>query len=108
LETSETVIGQPITYPPGQAKVTAAMVAMEPGQETGWHRHEVPLFVFMLEGELTVDYGPDGTRSYRAGDAFVEALGSPHDGRNTGSSPVKLLAVWMGAEGAANTVPLSN
>jgi quercetin dioxygenase-like cupin family protein len=106
LATSQTVIGQPITYPAGQAKVTASIVTMEPGQVTGWHRHDAPLFAYMLEGEITVDYGPDGTRVYRMGDAFVEALGSAHNGRNTGGDLAQILAVEIGAEGIANTVSL--
>lgn len=106
LATSTTVIGQPIIYPAGQAKVTAAVVTMEPGQTTGWHRHDAPLFAYMLQGEITVDYGPDGFRVYHAGDAFVEALGSAHDGRNTGGDLARILAVSIGADGVANTVPL--
>ena len=29
-------------------------------QQTRWHAHEAPLFAWMLAGELTADYGPDG------------------------------------------------
>ena len=41
--TTETVIGQPFAYPKGRAKITAALVTIEPGKQTGWHRHDVPL-----------------------------------------------------------------
>ena len=104
LETRETVIGQPIVYPDGPASITVAIVTMVPGQQTGWHRHDAPLTGYMLEGELTVDYGPAGTRRYQAGDALVEALGSRHQGRNTGDAPARILVVFAGAEGTANTV----
>jgi quercetin dioxygenase-like cupin family protein len=107
LATPETVIGQPIAYPSGPAEVTASLVTMEPGQTTGWHRHDAPLFAYVLEGELTVDYGAS-TRVYRAGDALVEALGTAHEGTNTGTDTVRILAVSIGAEGVANTVPLPN
>ena len=101
---SKTVIGQPIAYPPGAARITAAIVTMEPGQQTGWHRHDAPLFARVLSGEITVDYGTGGTRTYRSGDAFLEAFGSDHNGTNTGSEPVRILAVFAGAEGTENTV----
>ena len=52
------------------------MVTLMPGQETGWHRQEVPLFGYILEGALTVDYGPAGSHTYEAGDAFLEAFGT--------------------------------
>jgi quercetin dioxygenase-like cupin family protein len=108
LSTADTVIGQPIIYPAGPAKVTSSIVTLEPGQATGWHRHDAPLVGYILDGEITVDYGPDGTRVYRAGDAFVEALGSAHNGINTGPDTVRMLAVSIGAEGVANTVALPN
>lgn len=88
--------------------MTSSILTMEPGQATGWHRHDVPLFGYILQGEVTVDYGPDGTRVYRAGDALVEALGSAHNGVNTGADTVRMLAVSIGAEGVPNTVPLPN
>jgi len=99
-----TVIGQPIAYPDGAPDVTAAIVAMQPGQTTGPHRHDAPLFAYMLEGELTVDYGADGTRTYHAGDGFLEAFRTVHDGTNTGDGVARVLAVFIGADGVANTV----
>ena len=104
LQGSETVLGQEVAYPAGEPVVTAAIVTMVRGQETGWHAHEAPLFAWMLAGELTVNYVPDGSRVYRAGDAVLEAFRTRHNGRNAGAEEVRLLAVFMGAEGVANTV----
>ena len=58
----------------------------------------------VLEGELTVDYGDKGTRTYRAGDSVLEAVNWPHNGTNTGDVPMRLIAVYMGGGGKANTV----
>lgn len=104
LKTGTSVLGQPLEYPKGTPEVTAAIVTLEPGKDTGWHRHDVPLLGYILDGTLTVDYGPAGSRSYAPGDAFVEAFGTGHDGRNDGTVPVRLLAVYMGAEGVPNSV----
>lgn len=103
LSSSETIIGQTIAYPDGPAKITAAIVTMLPGAATGPHIHNVPLFAYMLEGELTVDYGVDGKRTYKAGDSLLEAVGSVHNGTNTGSGIARVLVVFAGAEGVANT-----
>ena len=55
LDSSTTVLGQPFQYPnTGTASVTAVIVTMQPGEKTAKHLHEVPLFGYMLEGELTV------------------------------------------------------
>ena len=104
LQSETTVIGQQIVYPEGTAQITAAIVTMEPGQVTGWHRHEAPLTAHMLEGELTVDYGEDGTRVYREGDTLIEALGSRHNGENTGDGIARIFVVFSGAVGIPNTV----
>ncbi len=107
LDTGDTVIGQMIAYPAGApAEITSAIVTMLPGEETGWHQHDVPMFGYILEGEVTVDYGKKGTRVYRQGDAVMEAIDWPHNGRNTGTGPARILAVFMGAEGIPNTVML--
>jgi quercetin dioxygenase-like cupin family protein len=107
LSTGETVLGQTISYPAGKpAKVTAAIITMLPGEATGWHQHDVPMFDYILEGEVTVDYGAQGTRVYRTGEAVMEAIAVAHNGRNTGSGPARILAVFMGADSVPNTVLL--
>ena len=56
---------------------------------------------------MTVDYGDRGTRTFHQGDAIAETMSVPHNGRNTGSGPLRLFVVFIGAEGVANTVPLA-
>lgn len=107
LASQTTIIGQPIAYPTGApAKITSAIVTMLPGEATGWHQHHVPMFGYILKGEVTVDYGAKGTHVYRQGDAVIEAVDWPHNGRNTGTVPARILAVFMGAKGIPNTVML--
>lgn len=107
FSTSETILGEPVTYPAGKAKLTGALIGMMPGQQTGWHTHGVPLAGMVLEGELTVDYGEKGKRTYKAGQALVESMGTPHNGSNTGTGPMKLFAIYIGAEGVPNSVPVT-
>jgi quercetin dioxygenase-like cupin family protein len=103
--TSKTIVGEDIAYPTtGKAVITSAIVVMAPGERTVMHRHGVPLFAYMLEGELTVDYGAHGTRVYKQGESFVEAMNVPHFGRNTGTGTVRILAVYIGAEGSKDVL----
>ena len=104
LSSGTDVLGTQLTYPQGPAKITAAIVTIPPGGTTGAHHHEVPLCAYILEGELTVDYGTKGKRTYRAGDSVLEAINWVHTGTNTGTVPMKLPAVYMGGGTAANTV----
>jgi quercetin dioxygenase-like cupin family protein len=105
VSTNRTVVGETIAYPPGQAVVTSSIITLAPGESTIVHRHGVPLFAYMLQGELTVDYGERGRKVYRQGDAFLEAMQVAHAGKNTGGEQVRILAVFMGAEGQRDVVP---
>ena len=104
LSTGQTILFQPIAYPTqSPAKIVSAIVTMLPGEETGWHQHDVPMFGYILEGEVTVTYAGKGTHVYRQGDALMEAIDIPHNGRNTGKIPARILAVFMGADGVPDT-----
>jgi quercetin dioxygenase-like cupin family protein len=103
LTNPKTIIGETIAYPGGTpANITAAIVSIGPGQKTGLHGHGVPLFAYMLSGELEVDYGDKGVKVYTKGMAFMEAMEQVHEGRNTKDIPAEILAVYMGANGYAN------
>jgi quercetin dioxygenase-like cupin family protein len=108
LTSTKTIIGQPIAYPQGEAEVTAAIVSIPPGGQTGWHVHPVPLFGYMLQGVLTVDYGTKGTHTYKPGDALMEAVNWPHNGMNKGRIPVRILTVYAGAKGIATAEPVAH
>jgi len=105
IETSETVLGQEFYYPEGRARITAALVTVPPGALLPPHLHPVPMFAYVLEGELVVDYGSEGERVYRRGDALIEAFDWPHQGRNGGRGIVRILVVYAGAEGIPDTEP---
>lgn len=108
LETDHTIVGEPIVYPSGKAKVTVVIATFAPGESTNWHTHGIPVIGHVLEGELTVDYGAKGKHVYRAGDTVAEAISAPHQGTNTGSVPMRLLVVFIGAEGKPNSVPVAS
>ena len=102
-----TIFDQAIAYPSGTPKITAAIITIPPGGQTGWHIHAVPLFAYILDGELTVDYGSKGTKVFPAGGGVLEAVNWPHNGMNKGEVPVRLIAVYMGAEGDANATTVA-
>jgi hypothetical protein len=55
----------PIRYPSGApARLTAVEITLQPGEQTGWHTHPVPVFGYILDGELTIDYGAKGQRTF--------------------------------------------
>ena len=106
LSTGTSIIGETIRYPKtGRAHVTAAIVTLAPGGRTIVHKHGVPLFAYILDGELTVDYGKHGKRTYRQGQSLMEAMNVAHFGENTGTEPMRLIVVYMGAARAKDVIP---
>ncbi len=102
---SKTVMDEEIAWPTsGKARVNALIVVLAPGEKTVVHKHGVPTFIHVLEGEVTVDYEGHGTRTYHQGESFLEAMDVSHAGMNTGKVPVKILAVYMGADGIKDVI----
>lgn len=106
LDTRETIVNEAIRYPQGPAKVSAAIIELAPGASTGWHGHGVPLFTYLLAGELEIEYANGKRVSVKAGDAFMESMSMAHIGSNTGDKPVRILAVFMEATGTTKTLPM--
>ncbi|MEM9106300.1 MAG: cupin domain-containing protein [Pseudomonadota bacterium] len=104
LDSNKTVVDQPLVYPSdGTAKVQSVIVTMQPGEQTGSHKHPYPTYGYMLEGELTVEYADGETRVYKQGDAFLEAVDISHNGKNTGTVQMRILVVFMGIDGEVNS-----
>lgn len=103
LKTANSWDGKPIAYPQGTAEVTALKIELQPGAETGWHQHPVPSFAMVLEGTLEVTQRDGSSRQFKAGEVFAEVVNVSHNGRNVGSSPVKLMVLYTGASGVALT-----
>jgi quercetin dioxygenase-like cupin family protein len=105
LRTSVTSAGQPIVYPKtDQPEVTSLLVTIPVGAETGWHRHPYPCYAYLLSGELTVNVEGGKENHFKAGDAVVETVGLWHNGRNTGTEPVKLVLFVTGEKDQPFTV----
>jgi len=97
LKTSTSTIGEPLHYPDGAPSIRTVVVTIQPGETTSKHHHASPVFIYMLEGEVSVEYDGHGKRTYRAGDAFMEAMAAPHAATNVGKTPVRILATFLEA-----------
>jgi quercetin dioxygenase-like cupin family protein len=104
LSTGTTILGETLHYPTnGPAHVTAAIVTLPPGSRTILHKHGVPMFGYVLEGEITVDYGERGKRTYHQGDALMETMDTAHFGADVGPRPVRILTVYMARKARRRT-----
>lgn len=98
LETSVHGDGVPIVYPKGTPFVTVRITEVPPGVIIPKHRHQIPLIVYMLEGDLTLHIDNGMVRVAKQGEAFIEAW-NWHYGQNATDKTVRLLAVYPGEVG---------
>jgi quercetin dioxygenase-like cupin family protein len=105
LKSVQTASNMKIEYPKAmQAEVVSVVGELEPGGRTARHQHPVPVFVYVLEGTLTVQADGEQPREYPAGKAFIEDVNHWHQAFNKGTAPVKILVVFMGEEGKPTTI----
>ncbi len=74
-----------------------------PGASTGWHTHPGPVFVTVIQGEVTFYEVDDPTCTgtvVRAGQGYVDT-GHGHIGRNETGNPAKDVAVIIAPVGGA-------
>lgn len=105
LKTTKSWNGVPIKYPEGQAEITGLLVEIAPGGETKWHEHPVPSFGMVLEGTLEVSLTDGRKKLIKPGEAVAEVIATAHNGRNVGTTPLKLLVFYAGAVDKQLTVP---
>jgi quercetin dioxygenase-like cupin family protein len=109
LRTTTTSAGQPIVYPEtADPEVTAILVEIPAGAETGWHKHPFPCYAYVLSGEIFIDVQGGATNHFKAGEAFAESVNIFHNGRNPGSVPVRLVMFVAGEKGEPFTVRQTN
>lgn len=93
--------GKPIVFPKSdRPEVSASLVELPAGGQTGWHQHQYPLYAFVLSGTIMVELDNGTKKVFCEGDVIIEVVNRVHNGRNTGTSPVKLLVFVTGEQGA--------
>ena len=99
------ILERPIVYPTQQpAEVSSVIRVLQPAEETGWHKHMVPLHAYILQGEMNVEYDTSVIHTVSKGDAFIGVTDVWHNTTNTSNKPAVVLVVFMGAEGLENTI----
>ncbi len=67
-----------------------------PGKETGWHKHTFPVFAYVIEGVLSVEFKDGKKRGFVKGTSFAEVVNTFHNGKNEGKEDLVLLAMYLG------------
>jgi quercetin dioxygenase-like cupin family protein len=91
------------------AKDREAVVAraeFAPGAAAGKHTHPGEELGYILEGTLLLEVDGRPPVTLKAGDVFFVEAGKPHDGKNTGSGPAKVLATYVVEKGKPVASPV--
>lgn len=92
----------------GDDHVWVGVVTTEPGAASPWHHHgEHETYVYVLEGEALVEFGPGGAERVHAtadGSLHIVPAGLAHREINPGATPNRMLVMRVGTGPAV--VPL--
>jgi quercetin dioxygenase-like cupin family protein len=93
---------------PASPKYEAVMAIAEiaPGAMSAKHRHPGIEVAYVLDGSVIIEHAGKAPVTVNAGEA-IENEGEAHNARNTGTKPVKILAVYLVEKGKplSETVP---
>ena len=104
LKSFTTITGQTIQYPAGKPEISSVLIELPPGKESGRHTHPVPTYVHILTGTLTVEFDDGVRQTFDAGQGFLEAVNTWHNGKNPGQTPVTFLVIFAGEQGKPNMI----
>ena len=106
LKTDTTSIGQKITYPKfADPAVTMLKITIPPGKSTGWHKHNIPVFAYVVKGTLTVELEDHRKMKFKEESTFAEMRDTYHNGKNMEDSDLELIAIYMGGKGQKLSIP---
>jgi quercetin dioxygenase-like cupin family protein len=100
--------GEEITLPTGRVEITSVIGTLEPNGQTPLHQHPVPVYVYVLEGEVELRTEGDEPQRYAAGEAWIESQGTLHQAHNVADAPARVLIVIIGEEGQPATITPEN
>ena len=97
---TSTAAGEPLLYlSTPDPVVSSDVLTIPPGGVSRWMTHPVPAYLYVLQGDLTVEFVDGHRQTFHAGEALLQSRAAWHRGRNDGHTPVKFLAVFLGARG---------
>ena len=79
-------------------------VDLAPGTETGWHKHAIPVYAYVLSGVIEVELEGGQRISYKTGDVIIEVVNTFHNGSNRGIEPVRLVVFYTGIKNQPNVI----
>ena len=92
-----------VTIPGREAVI--ARVELAPQARAGRHTHPGEEISYVVEGEAEILVEGKPVRKVKTGDGFVIPAGAKHDAHNVGSTPLKLVGVYVVEKGKPLATP---
>ena len=103
---TRTIVARADVSVPGREAV-AARVEVAPGGASGWHTHPGDEVSVVNEGEVVLMVAGQAPRKVVAGEGFVIPAAVAHNAKNEGSTPTKLVGVYVVEKGKPLASPAS-
>lgn len=94
-----TTAGEPLLYlSTPDPVISSGILSIAAGGISRWMIHPVPAYVYIIEGDLTVEFIDGGAKTFHEGDVILQPRAVWHRGRNDGQRPLRFLAAFLGAK----------
>src|ERR1700677_4242443 len=101
-----TTAGEPLLYlSTPNPVISSDILTVPPGGVSRWMTHPVPAYVYVLQGDLTVEFIDGKRKTVHQGEVILQPRAVWHRGRNEGQRPLRFLAVFFGAKGVPGILP---
>lgn len=87
-------------------EVVMAAAEIAPGVAAGKHLHHGTEVGYVVEGSAVLEVEGEAPRTLKAGDSYHVDLRRPHDAKNTGTTPLKVVAVYIVEKGKPLAEPV--
>lgn len=105
MDSSVNSAGQKIVYPEFKdPQVKMMKITFPPGETTGWHKHEIPVFSYIMQGTLTVEMEDHTITEFKENSCFAESYGLYHKGTNKHETDLVVFVVYLGGDGNSLSV----
>ena len=95
-----TTAGEPLHYlSTPEPVVSSDILTVPPGSVSRWMIHPVPAYLYVLQGDLTLEFVDGKRETFHQGQALLQSQTKWHRGRNEGQVPLRFLAVFLGSKG---------
>src|SRR5262249_4323116 len=99
LQSKTTLTGQPIELPHFRNQVTAVLMELASGGQTGNTTLSFPSVFYQMEGTLSLEIPGQDAKTISTGAAVAVPLRTPVNRANRGAVSAKFLTVTFGAQG---------